>query len=115
LAQFDEWKTNSLESKHEHILVQKVWNFCHTLRDDVGYGDYLGNNSPICYSQSWRMNTRERIAGMENPRITDKALIGPLPGLWRYRVDDCRVIFDIQDGALRVLVVPVGNRREVYR
>ena len=23
-------------------LVQKVWNFCHTLRDDgVGYGDYL--------------------------------------------------------------------------
>jgi mRNA-degrading endonuclease RelE of RelBE toxin-antitoxin system len=101
LAQFDEWKTNSLESKHEHILVQKVWNFCHTLRDDVGYGDYLGNNSPICYSQSWRMNTRERI--------------GPLPGLWRYRVDDCRVIFDIQDGALRVLVVPVGNRREVYR
>ena len=23
-------------------LVQKVWNFCHTLRDDgVGYGNYL--------------------------------------------------------------------------
>ena len=23
-------------------LIQKVWNFCHTLRDDgVGYGDYL--------------------------------------------------------------------------
>ena len=23
-------------------LVQKVWSFCHTLRDDgVGYGDYL--------------------------------------------------------------------------
>lgn len=23
-------------------LVQKIWNFCHTLRDDgVGYGDYL--------------------------------------------------------------------------
>ena len=25
-----------------NTLVQKVWNFCHTLRDDgVGYGDYL--------------------------------------------------------------------------
>lgn len=24
------------------VLVQKIWNFCHTLRDDgVGYGDYL--------------------------------------------------------------------------
>jgi mRNA interferase RelE/StbE len=30
-------------------------------------------------------------------------------------VGDCRVICDIQDGALRVLVVQLGNRREVYR
>ncbi len=28
-------------------LVQKVWNFCHTLRDDdVGYGDYLEQLTP---------------------------------------------------------------------
>jgi mRNA interferase RelE/StbE len=57
----------------------------------------------------------ERIAGLENPRSTGKALTGPLGGLWRYRVGDCRVICDIQDGALRVLVVQLGNRREVYR
>lgn len=31
-------------------IVNKVWNFCHTLRDDgVGYGDYL-ESSPICCS-----------------------------------------------------------------
>jgi mRNA interferase RelE/StbE len=57
----------------------------------------------------------ERIAGLEDPRSTGKALTGPLGGLWRYRVGDCRVICDIQDGALRVLVVLVGNRREIYR
>jgi mRNA interferase RelE/StbE len=57
----------------------------------------------------------ERIAGLENPRNTGKALVGPHGGLWRYRVGDCRVICDIQDGALRVLVVQVGNRREIYR
>ncbi len=57
----------------------------------------------------------ERIAGQENPRNTGKALTGPLGGLWRYRVGDCRVICDIQDGALRVLVVQVGNRRDIYR
>ncbi len=57
----------------------------------------------------------ERIAGQENPRNTVKALTGPLGGLWRYRMGDCRVICDIQDGALRVLVVQVGNRREIYR
>ena len=56
-----------------------------------------------------------RIPGPYNPRSTGKALTGPLGGLWRYRVGDCRVICDIQDGALRVLVVQVGNRREVYR
>ena len=57
----------------------------------------------------------ERIAGQENPRNTGKALTGPLGGLWRYRVGDCSVICDIQDGALRVLVVQVGSRREIYR
>ena len=57
----------------------------------------------------------ERIALAVDPRNTGKALLGPLGGLWRYRVGDCRVICDIQDGALRVLVVQVGNRRNVYR
>jgi mRNA interferase RelE/StbE len=56
-----------------------------------------------------------RIAGLENPRSTGKALTGPLGGFWRYRVDDFRIICDLQDGALRVLVVQIGNRREVYR
>ena len=57
----------------------------------------------------------ERVAPLENPRSTGKALSGPLGTLWRYRVGDYRVICDIEDGALRVLVVQLGNRREVYR
>ncbi len=57
----------------------------------------------------------ERVALREDPRSTGKALTGPLGGLWRYRVGDFRVICEIQDGALRVLVVELGNRREVYR
>jgi mRNA interferase RelE/StbE len=54
----------------------------------------------------------ERVAGLENLRSTGKSLTGPLGGLWRYRVG---VICDLQDAALRVLVVQVGNRREIYR
>lgn len=57
----------------------------------------------------------ERVAQRDDPRSTGKALTGPLGGLWRYRVGDFRVICEIQDGALRVLVVELGNRREVYR
>lgn len=57
----------------------------------------------------------ERIASSENPRSTGKALTGVFGGRWRYRVGDCRVICDIHDDTLRVLVLQVGNRREVYR
>ena len=57
----------------------------------------------------------ERVARMEDPRSRGKALTGPLGELWRYRVGDCRVIFDIQDDVLRVLVVRVGSRDKVYR
>ena len=56
-----------------------------------------------------------RVAGLEDPRRLGKALTGPLGELWRYRVGDCRVICDIQDRALRVLVVRVGGRDKVYR
>lgn len=58
----------------------------------------------------------ERIAQSENPRHTGSALTGPLFGAyWRYRVGDYRIICDIQDGALRVLVIQVGGRKEIYR
>ncbi|MDE0166691.1 MAG: type II toxin-antitoxin system RelE/ParE family toxin [Bryobacterales bacterium] len=57
----------------------------------------------------------ERVAVLEDPRIVGKALTGVLGELWRYRVGDCRVICDIQDDALRVLVVRVGIRDRVYR
>ena len=57
----------------------------------------------------------ERVAPLNDPRSTGKALRGALGGFWRYRVGDYRVICEIQDRAVRVLVVTVGNRREVYR
>ena len=57
----------------------------------------------------------ERVIARDDPRIAGKALTGPLGGLWRYRVGDYRVICEINDGSLRILVVQLGNRREVYR
>lgn len=58
----------------------------------------------------------ERVARLNDPRSIGEALKGPkLGSLWKYRVGDYRVISKIEDDALRVLVVKVGNRREVYR
>ena len=59
---------------------------------------------------------RQRLATLDDPRSTGKALTGPQLGTyWRYRVGDYRILCDIQDGALCILVIEVGNRREVYR
>lgn len=57
----------------------------------------------------------QRVATLENPRQTGKALKGPLGDFWCYRVGDYRIICDIQDSAITVLVLQIGNRREVYR
>jgi len=56
----------------------------------------------------------ERVCTLESPRSIGKGLTGPLGGLWRYRVGDYRVICEIQDKTLRVLVVEVGNRGKIY-
>ena len=57
---------------------------------------------------------RQRLARHDDPRALGKALAGPLGGLWRYRVGDHRIICDLQDDVLCVLVVKIGHRRDVY-
>ena len=58
----------------------------------------------------------ERVAAVDDPRTLGKNLKGPKIGeYWRYRVGDIRVICNIVDGQMMVLVIEVGNRREVYR
>ncbi len=58
----------------------------------------------------------ERVASLDDPRSIGEALKGSsLGAFWKYRVGDYRIICAIEDDALRVLVVRVGNRREVYR
>ncbi|BAN77256.1 type II toxin-antitoxin system RelE family toxin [Adlercreutzia equolifaciens] len=57
----------------------------------------------------------DEVACLDDPRSQGKGLTGPLSGLWRYRVGDYRVICDIRDGELLVLVVEVAHRSRVYR
>lgn len=56
-----------------------------------------------------------RVVHSDDPRKLGKPLVGTMAGLWRYRVGDYRVICQIQDGLLRVLVVRIAHRRDVYR
>lgn len=57
-----------------------------------------------------------RVAQLDDPRSIGEALKGSeLGAFWKYRVGDYRIIASIEDGALRILVVRIGNRREIYR
>ena len=58
---------------------------------------------------------RDRVAALDNPRSIGEALKGEFSEFWKYRVGDYRVIASIEDRAVRILVVRIGNRREVYR
>jgi mRNA interferase RelE/StbE len=58
----------------------------------------------------------DRVARLEDPRSIGQALRGSeLGNFWKYRVGDYRLIADIDDGAITIFIVRIGNRREVYR
>jgi mRNA interferase RelE/StbE len=64
-------------------------------------------------------NDRERIIVAirnlaDNPRPAgSKKLTGR--NAWRIRIGDYRVIYEIEDNKLIILVVDVGHRKEIYR
>jgi mRNA interferase RelE/StbE len=57
----------------------------------------------------------QRVAPLEDIRTLGKALRGPLGEFWRYRVGEYRIICELHDKELRVLVVRVGGRKDIYR
>ena len=58
---------------------------------------------------------RERLKSASDPRQWGKALQGGKRGLWRYRVGDYRLICDILDEKITILILEVGHRKDVYR
>jgi mRNA interferase RelE/StbE len=57
----------------------------------------------------------ERVAGEADPRRFGKTLKADLAGLWRYRVANYRIVCQIRDLELLVLVVAVGHRKDIYK
>ena len=56
----------------------------------------------------------ERIASAENPRDFGKPLRHELTGLWRYRVGDYRILCQLEDHRVTVLVVEIIHRSKAY-
>lgn len=58
---------------------------------------------------------RKNIEGCTDPRQHGKSLTANRSGQWRYRVGDYRILAEIQDEKILVLVVGVGHRKEIYQ
>lgn len=56
----------------------------------------------------------KNIEGCENPRQHGKGLVENKSGQWRYRIGDFRVICEIKDEEIIVLVLEIRHRREIY-
>lgn len=58
---------------------------------------------------------RKNIEGCDNPRIHGKGLTADKSGQWRYRVGDYRILAEIQDDKVIVLVINIGHRSTIYK
>jgi len=56
----------------------------------------------------------KNLMNTENPRIKGKALTGDLKGLWRYRVGDYKILAEIQDTKIVILILDIGHRSKIY-
>lgn len=62
--------------------------------------------------RSW---IEKNLLNTENPRQHGKGLTGTLSHYWRYRVGDYRILAEINDTEIVIIIVEIGHRREIYR
>lgn len=58
---------------------------------------------------------KNNLVDCKDPRAHGKSLTGNKSGEWRYRVGEYRIIAEIQDKEILILVLEVGHRREIYK
>ena len=56
----------------------------------------------------------DRVTKTDDPRQFGKALRGDLGEYWRYRIENYRILCELKNDTLIVLVVKVGHRRDIY-
>lgn len=57
---------------------------------------------------------QKNLEGCEDPRLHGKGLSANRSGQWRYRVGDYRLLAQIEDDKIRIVIITVGHRRDVY-
>jgi len=58
---------------------------------------------------------RKNLEGCSNPRQHGKGLVANHSGEWRYRIGDYRLIAEIKEDKVIILILSVGHRKDVYK
>ena len=64
--------------------------------------------------QRIRKFLEEHLANLDNPRSIAKRLVGK-EEIWRYRIGNYRILCEIQDLEIIILVIDMGYRSKIYR
>ena len=104
-----------------------VWERTHQncFADDTGLEVEALNGAPGVRSARYATDGHDfdanvtlllkNLEGCENPRLHGKGLTANKSGQWRYRIGDYRLLAEIEDDKIRILILNVGHRSEVYR
>lgn len=57
----------------------------------------------------------KNLVDCDNPRQFGKGLTANRKGEWRYRICDYRLVADIQDDKIVILILNIGHRRDIYK
>lgn len=57
---------------------------------------------------------RKNLENCEDPRQHGKGLTANRSGQWRYRIGDYRLIAEISEETITILILNIGHRREIY-
>lgn len=57
----------------------------------------------------------KNLSNIDDPKVSGKALKGNLKGYWRYRVGNYRILADINDEEIKIIIINIGHRKEIYK
>lgn len=58
---------------------------------------------------------RKNLENCENPRLHGKGLTANRSGQWRYHVGDYRLLAEIEDNIITILILNIGHRSDIYK
>ncbi|WP_214811854.1 type II toxin-antitoxin system RelE/ParE family toxin [Exiguobacterium sp. s127] len=58
---------------------------------------------------------KKNLVGTDDPHRHGKGLVSNRSGEWHYRIGDYRLIADIQDEKVVILILEIGHRWDIYK